>query len=373
MGCASSNDAYSAPQELVVDEEAQKMIANLTSRKVGVDDFELGVIVGEGAYSRVCIAKLKDGSYPDPFVLKVLRKHDVIKLKQVKKVQSERSVLAMMTSPFVVKLLTTFQDEDRLYILMPFVNGGELFDLMAKERQLTPQACKLLIAELIESLIHIHSHKVVFRDIKLENVLLDHRGHLRVVDFGFAKQVTDKTYTVCGSPEYIAPEIIEGRGYQLTPDWWALGIVFYRMACGKFPFKSAKKGESWSTVAFQRIISEKIEFPETGDTKLVDAIQKFLTKDSTKRVGCTKPLGADEGAIRKIGFFSDLDWKKVQTQGYTMPHIPEVADARDTSKFSGLAKATNMNRITNTPNIAISIMDQELFEGWGPTAPGSMG
>jgi len=164
--------------------------------------------------------------------MKVLKKTDVVRLRQVEHVNAERFILARIRHPFIVDLYATFQDNLNIYMLLSYVPGGELFSHLRRAHRFSPDVTRFYLAIIVLALRYLHSYNIIYRDLKPENLLLDQRGYLRITDFGFAKVVDDRTWTLCGTPEYLAPEIIQSDGHGKAVDWWACGILCYEMLVG---------------------------------------------------------------------------------------------------------------------------------------------
>lgn len=206
---------------------------NLPRRKVEnnkrkIDDYQLFRIIGTGTFGKVYLALLEGKS----FALKMLAKKKIIELKQIDHIKNEKNILAGVKHPFIVNLVEAFQDKLNIYLVFDFVQGGEIFRLLRKENSFPNDVALFYIAEIALALQYLHSHQVAYRDLKPENLLIGSDGHLRITDFGFAKKIVDKSYTLCGTPEYLAPEIIMGQGHNEGVDWWALGILLYEMLSG---------------------------------------------------------------------------------------------------------------------------------------------
>lgn len=162
----------------------------------------------------------------------MLHKKKIIELKQIDHIKNEKNILAGANHPFIVNLVEAFQDKLNLYLVFDFVQGGEIFRLLRKENIFPNDVALFYIAEITLALQYLHERKVAYRDLKPENLLIGSDGHLRITDFGFAKKIIDRSYTLCGTPEYLAPEIIMGQGHNEGVDWWALGILLYEMLSG---------------------------------------------------------------------------------------------------------------------------------------------
>lgn len=164
--------------------------------------------------------------------MKMLKKAEVVRLKQVEHINSEKEILAQINHPFLVNLYCTFQDDRNLYMLLEYVVGGELFSHLRRAGKFSNETTMIYAGEIVLALEYLHSLDIIYRDLKPENLLLDEEGHIRITDFGFAKKVEDRTWTLCGTPEYLAPEIIQSKGHGKAVDWWALGILIYEMLAG---------------------------------------------------------------------------------------------------------------------------------------------
>ncbi|XP_069158127.1 cAMP-dependent protein kinase catalytic subunit 3 isoform X2 [Procambarus clarkii] len=180
-------------------------------------------------------------------------------------------------------------------------------------------------SEIVSALEYLHSLSVVYRDLKPENLLLDQDGHLKITDFGFAKKLTDRTWTLCGTPEYLAPEIIQSKGHNKAVDWWALGILIYEMLAGYPPFFDDNPFG-----IYEKILGGRVEWPRHLDTSAKDLIKKLLTQDRTKRLGNMKN-GADD--VKRHRFFKNIDWEDVYHKQLKPPIVPKVSYEGDTRNF----------------------------------------
>jgi protein kinase A len=196
--------------------------------KYNVQDFVIDRTLGTGSFGRVHLVKLKATS--KYYALKALKKNDVIKMKQVEHTTNEKNILEQVNFPFVINMLGTFQDANHLFIVMEYVAGGEVFTFLRKSGTFPNHVARYYAAQVILGFEYLHSKNIIYRDLKPENLLLDNQGHIRITDFGFAKFVPDNiTWTLCGTPDYLAPEIIQSRGYGKAVDWWAVGVLIYEV------------------------------------------------------------------------------------------------------------------------------------------------
>ena len=236
--------------------------------------------------------------------MKVLRKTEIVRLRQVEHVNAERYILSRVTHPFIVDLFATFQDSLNIYMLMSYVPGGELFTHLRRAQRFTPDVTRFYLATIILALKYLHSFNIIYRDLKPENLLLDSRGYLRLTDFGFAKIVDDRTWTLCGTPEYLAPEIIQSDGHGKAADWWACGVLCYEMLVGYPPFFD----ESPYGI-YEKILNGHIHWPRTMDHLSRDLIKAFLNPDRTKRLG---NMNGGPQDILDHPWFRGVDWDALE-------------------------------------------------------------
>ena len=252
---------------------------------IGLTDFELLDTLGTGSFGRVRLVNF----LPAPagktkfYALKILKKSEVIYLKQVEHVKTEKKLLENISHPFIVNLMGAFQDDKNLYLMMEYIIGGEFFSHLRKAGRFPNDTSKFYASQITLVFEYLHSMMILYRDLKPENLLLDKEGHCKVTDFGFAKRVEYRTWTLCGTPEYLAPEIILSKGHGKAVDWWALGILMYEMLAGYPPFYDEDP-----LGIYQKILEGKIKFPWHFDRHSKDLIKKLLTADLTKRLGNLK-------------------------------------------------------------------------------------
>ena len=295
-------------------------------RELKLSDFDLRATVGTGTFGRVRIVKLKSDMSRTPFALKMLKKSEVIRLKQVEHVKSEKDILLSIEHPFIVTLVAAFQDEKRLYMLMEFVNGGELFSYLRRQGRLPIDAARFYAAEIVSAFSYMHERNIVYRDLKPENLLLDSKGHIKITDFGFAKVIESRSYTLCGTPEYLAPEIIQSKGHSKGVDYWALGVLIYEMIAGYPPFFDENPFG-----IYQKILAGKIDFPKNYfDEASKSIITKLLVQESSKRLGCLAGRCVD---VMKHKFFKSIDFNAVAQRKLRAPFVPPVRGDDDNSMF----------------------------------------
>lgn len=286
-------------------------------------DVELMETLGTGTFGRVRLCRSRRNQ--KFYALKILKKFEVVRLKQVEHIMSEKAILSQINHPFIVCLGGAFQDANCLYMLLEYVIGGELFSHLRKAGRFSNETTRFYAAQIVLALQHLHSLDIVYRDLKPENLLLDEAGYMKITDFGFAKKVEDRTWTLCGTPEYLAPEIIQSKGHGKAVDWWALGILIYEMLAGYPPFYDENPFG-----IYQKILGGKIEYPRHFDPHAKDLIKKLLQPDRSKRVGNLKN-GADD--VKKHKWFKGLDWDALIRKHTAAPIVPEVHSPGDTRNF----------------------------------------
>uniref|UniRef100_A0A8C7F5X2 Serine/threonine-protein kinase Sgk1 n=1 Tax=Oncorhynchus kisutch TaxID=8019 RepID=A0A8C7F5X2_ONCKI len=291
--------------------------------KVGDDrtptDFDFLKVIGKGSFGKVLLAKRKlDGKY---YAIKVLQKRVILNRREQKHIMAERNVLLKnVKHPFLVGLHYSFQTTDKLYFVLDFVNGGELFFHLQKERTFPEPRAKFYIAEMASALGYLHSLNIVYRDLKPENILLDFEGHIVLTDFGLCKEgisQAETTSTFCGTPEYLAPEVLRKQPYDNTVDWWCLGSVLYEMLFGLPPFYSRDTHEMYENILHKPLMMR----PGASNTAW-SLLQALLEKDGTHRLGSRD----DFNEIKAHNFFSAIKWDDLEQRKVPPPFTPNVVN-----------------------------------------------
>lgn len=288
-----------------------------------LEDFEQLVTLGTGTFGRVYLVRHRPTSRF--FAMKTLKKSEVVRLKQVEHINSEKSILSTIDHPFIVNLYRTYKDDRYLYMLEEYVIGGEMFSHLRRAGRFSNEVARFYTAEIVLALEYLHSLNIVYRDLKPENLLIDSQGHIKITDFGFAKKVEDRTWTLCGTPEYLAPEIIQSKGHGKAVDWWALGILIFEMLAGYPPFFDDNPFG-----IYEKILGGRIQFPGHFDPNAKDLIRKLLASDRTRRLGNLK---GGAGDIKQHKWFKGVDWNLLYYKRVQAPIIPEVEHEGDTNYF----------------------------------------
>ncbi|OAL55000.1 camp-dependent protein kinase A [Pyrenochaeta sp. DS3sAY3a] len=306
--------------------------ARTTKGKYSLTDFAIQRTLGTGSFGRVHLVQSKHNQRF--YAVKVLKKAQVVKMKQVEHTNDERRMLQQVKHPFLITLWGTFQDSKNLYMVMDFVEGGELFSLLRKSQRFPNPVAKFYAAEVTLALDYLHSHNIIYRDLKPENLLLDRHGHLKITDFGFAKEVPDITWTLCGTPDYLAPEVVASKGYNKSVDWWSLGILIFEMLCGFTPFWD---GGSPMKI-YENILKSRVKYPPYIHPDAHDLLQKLITPDLTKRLG---NLHGGSKDVMNHPWFAEVTWDRLQKKDIDAPYVPPVrAGVGDASQFDKYPEET---------------------------------
>ncbi|GAB7345901.1 hypothetical protein MBLNU457_4138t1 [Dothideomycetes sp. NU457] len=286
-----------------------------TKGKYTLNDFVIQRTLGTGSFGRVHLVQSKHNQRF--YAVKVLKKAQVVKMKQVEHTNDERRMLQKVKHPFLITLWGTFQDSKNLYMVMDFIEGGELFSLLRKSQRFPNPVAKFYAAEVTLALDYLHSHNIIYRDLKPENLLLDRHGHLKITDFGFAKEVPDITWTLCGTPDYLAPEVVSSKGYNKSVDWWSLGILIFEMLCGFTPF-----WDSGSPLKiYENILRGRVKFPPYIHPDAQDLLTKLITHDLTKRLG---NLHGGSKDVMQHPWFAEVTWERLARKDIDAPYVPPV-------------------------------------------------
>jgi len=304
-----------------------KMFANrkssLCKRDVDIARYDRICTLGAGTFGRVLLVRHQETK--DYFALKVMSIREIVASNQVDHVHSERKILENIDHPFITHLYWAYHDNKCLYMLFNYLPGGELFSYLRCEGSFTNETAKFYATEIVLALEYLHSRTIVFRDLKPENLLLDAEGHVVLIDFGFAKIINERTWTMCGTAEYLSPEVIEGRGHNKAVDWWSLGVLIYEMLAGRPPFRA-----DTTFLTYQVILACKPKFPKFFDRVGKDLVRKLLVVDRTKRLGNMKGHAQD---VKNHKWFRNVDWEEAYNRSLTPPIIPKVNYEGDSGNF----------------------------------------
>ncbi|KAF9893732.1 camp-dependent protein kinase catalytic subunit [Aspergillus nanangensis] len=310
----------------------QRTESRTTKGKYSLGDFALQRTLGTGSFGRVHLVQSKHNHRF--YAIKVLKKAQVVKMKQVEHTNDERRMLNRVRHPFLITLWGTWQDSRNLYMVMDFVEGGELFSLLRKSQRFPNPVAKFYAAEVTLALEYLHSQQIIYRDLKPENLLLDRHGHLKITDFGFAKEVPDITWTLCGTPDYLAPEVVSSKGYNKSVDWWSLGILIFEMLCGFTPF-----WDSGSPVKiYENILRGRVKYPPYLNQDAVDLLSQLITADLTKRLG---NLHGGSEDVKNHPWFAEVTWDRLARKDIDAPYVPPIRGGQgDASQYDRYPEET---------------------------------
>ncbi|KAK9458147.1 kinase-like domain-containing protein [Dipodascopsis uninucleata] len=316
---------------------AEDVTAISSARKLSPSDFESLKVLGKGAYGKVLL--VRERATGRLFAQKQLKKASmIVHKKSAEQTQTERAILESVRHPYIVKLFYALQDKHKLYLLLEYAQGGELFHHLMTERMLSEDTVSFYVAELVLALSHLHTVVgVVYRDLKPENCLLDSKGHLVLTDFGLSKVANDDgtCRTFLGTPEYMAPEVLLGKPYDFAVDWWSLGALCYDLLTGSPPFT----GNNHKRI-IEKILKTKLSLPYYLSPDAKDFLTRLLRKEPKKRLGGKLPH--DIQIIKKHRFFRKLDWKRLEARDSDLipPIVPIITDPILAENFS--EEFTNM-------------------------------
>lgn len=328
-------------------------------KKIGLDDFTFIKVLGKGSFGKVMLAELKGTE--EVYAVKVLKKDVILQDDDVECTMTERRILTLAAHhPFLTALHSCFQTQDRLFFVMEYVNGGDLMFQIQKARKFTEPRARFYAAEVTLALQFLHRNGVIYRDLKLDNILLDSEGHCKIADFGMCKEgITDNatTTTFCGTPDYIAPEILKELDYGASVDWWALGVLMYEMMAGQPPFEADNEDD-----LFESILHEEVLYPVWLSKEAVSILKGFMTKDASKRLGCVMERGG-ELAIRNHKFFREIDWEALEQRKVKPPFTPKIKGRKDAVNFD--AEFTKEEPVLTFINAeVVRAINQEEFRGF---------
>ncbi|GAB1300501.1 Ribosomal protein S6 kinase alpha-2 [Apodemus speciosus] len=324
--------------------------------KADPSQFELLKVLGQGSYGKVFLVRKVTGSdAAQLYAMKVLKKA-TLKVRDRVRSKMERDILAEVNHPFIVKLHYAFQTEGKLYLILDFLRGGDLFTRLSKEVMFTEEDVKFYLAELALALDHLHGLGIIYRDLKPENILLDEEGHIKITDFGLSKEAIDhdkRAYSFCGTIEYMAPEVVNRRGHTQSADWWSFGVLMFEMLTGSLPFQGKDRKETMAL-----ILKAKLGMPQFLSAEAQSLLRALFKRNPCNRLGAGVD-GVEE--IKRHPFFVTIDWNKLYRKEIKPPFKPAVGRPEDTFHFDPEFTARTP---TDSPGVPPSANAHHLFRGF---------
>ncbi|XP_046898953.1 ribosomal protein S6 kinase alpha-1 isoform X1 [Hypomesus transpacificus] len=326
------------------------------SEKADPRQFELRKVLGQGSFGKVFLVRKITG--PDSgqlYAMKVLKKA-TLKVRDRVRTKMERDILVEVNHPFIVRMHYAFQTEGKLYLILDFLRGGDLFTRLSKEVMFTEEDVKFYLAELALALDHLHGLGIIYRDLKPENILLDEDGHIKLTDFGLSKESIDhenKAYSFCGTVEYMAPEVVNRRGHTHSADWWSYGVLMFEMLTGTLPFQGKDRKETMTM-----ILKAKLGMPQFLSQESQSLLRNLFKRNPGNRLGAG-PDGVED--IKRHSFFSTIDWNKLFRKELHPPFKPASGRPDDTLYFDQEFTAKTPR---DSPGVPPSANAHQLFRGF---------
>lgn len=327
--------------------------------KADPSQFELLKVLGEGSFGKVFLARKVVGTDAGTlYAMKVLKKA-TLRVRDRHRTKMERNILVDVEHPFIVKLHYAFQTEGKLYLVLDFLRGGDLFSRLSKEVMFTEEDVKFYLAELALALNHLHSLGIIYRDLKPENVLLDSDGHIALTDFGLSKSPLEegKAYSFCGTVEYMAPEVVNRKGHTFAADWWSFGVLMYEMLTGTLPFQGTNRRETMN-----QILKAKLGMPANLSPEAQSLLRVLFKRNPLNRL-CSGPGGIED--LKNHEFFATIDFDALLTRNIRPPFQPAVCGPEDAYFDSEFTSRTPRD----SPGVPASANAHELFRGFSFIAP----
>ncbi|KAK9054497.1 hypothetical protein SSX86_025575 [Deinandra increscens subsp. villosa] len=357
---SGEDDDVIKAEEVVEIEEKGKV-----DYKIGPGDFEIMRVIGRGSFGKVFQVRRKgsggecEGVIGDGiFAMKVMRKDTIIKNNHVDYMKAERDILTKVVHPFIVQLRYSFQTKTKLYLILDFINGGHLFFHLYRQGVFSEEQARVYTSEIVSAVSHLHERGIVHRDLKPENILMDADGHVMLTDFGLAKEIDEssRSNSMCGTTEYMAPEILLAKGHNKNADWWSVGILLYEMLTGKPPFTHSNRKKLQ-----EKIINEKVKLLPRLSGEAHSLLKGLLQKDPSLRLG-SGPRGGDD--IKNHKWFKTTNWKKLETRESQPKFKPDVSGEDCTENFD---KCWTAMPLDDSP--APTPTSGEHFHGYTYVAP----
>lgn len=362
-------DEHPNPNQIVESENSvtvqlTEQNVNPKQGKLGPNDFQLLKVLGKGGYGKVFQVKKNSGIDSGTiFAMKVLRKASIVRnQKDTAHTKAERNILEEVKHPFIVDLIYAFQTGGKLYLILEYLSGGELFMHLEREGIFLEDTACFYLSEIILALEHLHLQGIIYRDLKPENILLDAQGHVKLTDFGLCKEHIREgtvTHTFCGTIEYMAPEILTRNGHGKEVDWWSLGALMYDMLTGAPPFTADNRKKT-----IEKILKGKLNLPPYLTADARDLVRKLLKRQVSSRLGAPP---RDSAEVKAHQFFKHINWDDVLSRKLEPPFKPSLSSEDDVSQFD--TKFTRQTPVDSPDESTLSESANQIFAGFTYVAP----
>lgn len=340
----NSKEDYNTTLDNMSREFDERWNHQIQSPYTNLENYITRAVLGNGSFGTVMLVKEKGGK--NYYAAKMMSKEDLVRLKQVAHVHNEKHVLHAARFPFLIYLVDSTKCFDYLYLILPLVNGGELFSYHRRVRKFNEKHARFYAAQVALALEYMHKMNLMYRDLKPENILLDGKGYIKLTDFGFTKRVDGRTSTLCGTPEYLAPEIVQLRPYNKSVDWWAFGILVYEFVAGRSPFAIHNRDV---ILMYSKICVCDYKMPSYFTAQLKNLVESLMQVDTSKRLG-----NSNEGAVdvKNHPWFQGVEWFGILNQEVVAPYLPTISGAEDLSNFENFEfKDRLKSRINRHPDL----------------------
>ena len=351
MGCCQKKKS----EQLIEKEESKEMQSNPDAIKLTYNDFQPLKLLGTGSFGRVLLVRFLTNN--QLYAMKILSKNQIKLKHQEEHTRTERNLMVQINSPFIVNIKFAFQDESKLYIVSDFMQGGDMFYHLHSQKKFDESRARFYAIELILGIEFLHKNNMIYRDLKPENILMDSTGHLKISDFGLSKILDnpdDKAYTLCGTPQYLAPEILKNKGYDKSVDWWSLGCFLYEMLTGFLPFYIPKGNK-----INPRVFEEPLRFPPDVNPVAINLINQLLNVNPKKRLGSGVE---DAQKIKEHEFFKGIEWERYWNKEFDAPFLPELSDEMDLRYFDKMFTDEPID--SNRPTVYSRPRDHSIYKGF---------
>ncbi|KAK7161400.1 hypothetical protein R3I94_004164 [Phoxinus phoxinus] len=352
----AATEPLSAPELTTPERQIRSLSSKQKKTPLSLQDFRLIAVLGRGHFGKVLLAEYKKSG--SMYAIKALKKGDIVARDEVESLMCEKRIFETVNStqhPFLVNLFACFQTPEHVCFVMEYTAGGDLMmhihaDVFTEPRAVFYSACVVL------GLQFLHDNKIVYRDLKLDNLLLDTEGYVKIADFGLCKEgmgFGDRTSTFCGTPEFLAPEVLTDTSYTRAVDWWGLGVLIYEMLVGESPFPGDDEEE-----VFDSIVNDEVRYPRFLSAEAIGILRRLLRRNPERRLGSSEKDAED---VKKQPFFRNMDWEALLLRKLPPPFLPSIGGKEDVSNFDEEFTTEAPNLTPPREPRVLSRKDQDSF------------